>query len=225
MVVNMENKEIQKKRMLSYFLEATNKIIDEEGIDGVTIRRVASMAGYNSATLYNYFKNLKHLIFFASMKYLKDYAQNLYSYTKDSKNSIEKYLNVWKCFSYYSYQRPEIYNLIFFGEFSHSTINDSMKTYYSIFPEELGEESKQFLPMLLEDNIHLRDYKLLKAAVEDGFIKEDDIRDINEMNVLIYQGMLSRMINKKNSYTVEEAVEKTMRYVERTLKAFEINKY
>lgn len=216
----MDNKETQKKRMLSYFIEATNNIIENEGIENVTIRKVASMAGYNSATLYNYFDNLNHLIFFSSMKYLKDYAENLYSYTKNSKNSIEKYLNVWRCFSYYSYRRPEIYNLIFFGEYSHSAINESMKKYYSIFPEELGEESKQFLPMLLEDNIHLRDYKLLKAAAEEGYIREEDLADINEMNVLIYQGMLSRLMKKNNTLNVEEAVKKTMRYVEQTLKAY-----
>lgn len=219
----MENKELQKKRMMSYFIEATNKIIEEEGIEGVTIRKVANMAGYNSATLYNYFDNLNHLIFFSSMKYLKDYAVSLSNYTKGSKNSLEKYLNVWRCFSYHSYLKPQFYNLIFFGDFSHSMVNDSIRTYYAIFPEELGDESMQFLPMLLEDNIHLRDYKLLKAAVSEGFIREDDLTEINEMNVLIYQGMLSRLLKKNNILSVEEAVEKTMTYINRTLKAYKIN--
>jgi AcrR family transcriptional regulator len=219
----MENKELQKKRMMSYFIEAANKIIEKEGIEGVTIRKVANMAGYNSATLYNYFENLNHLVFFSSMKYLKDYAESLNSYTRGSKNSLEKYLNVWRCFSYHSYLRPEFYNLIFFGEFSHLMVNDSIKTYYSIFPEELGDESMQFLPMLLEDNIHVRDYNLLKASVLEGFIREEDLQEINEMNVLIYQGMLSRLLKKNNILTVEEAVGKTMKYVEHTLKSYRID--
>lgn len=220
----MDNKEIQKKRMMSYFLEATIKIMEEEGIEKVTIRKVASMAGFNSATLYNYFENLNHLLFFASLKYLKEYAKDLGSFVKGSKNSIETYLKVWECFSYHSYIRPEIYNLIFFNGFSHSAINDSIKTFYSIFPEELTEESQKFLPMLLEDNIYLRDYKLLQASVEEGFIKEKDIYSINEMNVLIYEGMLSRILNKNYSCTVEESVEKTLKYVKKTLISYGVDK-
>ncbi|KYH33988.1 HTH-type transcriptional regulator BetI [Clostridium tepidiprofundi DSM 19306] len=219
----MDKKLMQKRRIMGYFIEATNKIIEEEGIDAVTIRKVADMAGYNSATLYNYFKNLNHLIFFASMKYLKDYALDLYDYTKDSKNSLENYVNIWKCFSYHSYLKPEIYNLIFFGEFTSSAVNDSIKEYYSIFPEELGKESKQYLPMLLEDNIYLRDYQVLKICAKEGFFKEEDLTEINEMNILIYQGMLCRMLNKNKAYTVEDAVERTLKYVNRTLSAYRID--
>ncbi len=222
-MILLDNKEIQKRRMMEYFLEATKTIIDTEGISAVTVRRVASMAGFNSATVYNYFENLNHLIFFASLKYLKDYAEALPKYTIKAKNSFENYLNVWRCFSYYSYLRPEIYNLIFFSSFSHTTINSSIKTYYSIFSEEIGEETKAFLPMLLEDNIHLRDYTVLKAASAEGFFKEEDLHEINEMNILIYQGMLSRLLSGKNDYTVEVAVNKTLTYIERTLSAYRID--
>lgn len=222
-MILLDNKEIQKRRMMGYFLAATNTVIDTEGISAVTIRKVASMAGFNVATVYNYFENLNHLIFFASLKYLKDYAEALPKYTMNSKNSLDNYLNVWKCFSYYSYLRPEIYNLIFFSSFSHTTINSSIKTYYSIFPEEIGEETKGFLPMLFEDNIHLRDYTVLKAAAAEGFFREQDLKEINEMNILIYQGMLSRLLSGKNDYTVEIAVKKTLTYVERTLSAYRID--
>jgi AcrR family transcriptional regulator len=222
-VILLDNKEIQKRRMMGYFLEATKTIIDTEGISAVTVRKVASMAGFNSATVYNYFENLNHLIFFASLKYLKDYAEALPKYTANSKNSIENYINIWKCFSHYSYLRPEIYRLIFFSEFSHATVNSSIKTYYSIFPEEIGEEIKKFLPMLLEDNIHLRDYTVLKAASAEGFFREEDLHEINEMNILIYEGMLSRLLSGKNDYTVEVAVEKTLTYIEKTLSAYRID--
>ena len=90
--------------------------------------------------------------------------------------------------------------------------------------EELGEESQRFLPMLMEDNIHLRDHKLLQAAAAEGFFNEEDLHEINEMNVLIYQGMLARLLNKNNTLTVEESVEKTLKYVNRTLISYRINK-
>lgn len=49
--------------MMGYFIDAANQIIENEGIESVTIRKVADIAGYNSATLYNYFNDLNHLLF------------------------------------------------------------------------------------------------------------------------------------------------------------------
>ncbi|MBU3145350.1 hypothetical protein [Clostridium sp. CF012] len=77
--------------------------------------------------------------------------------------------------------------------------------------------------MLFEDNINVRDYNVLKAAAVEGFFKEEDLTEINEMNVLIYEGMLSRLLSGKNDYTVEIAVEKTLTYIKRTLKAYRID--
>ena len=48
----MTNKELQKKRILMYFIEAAQNIMENEGIENITLRKVADMAGYNSSTLY-----------------------------------------------------------------------------------------------------------------------------------------------------------------------------
>lgn len=103
----MDKKEFQKKRMMSYFIEAANQIIETEGIDAITIRKVSDIAGYNSATLYNYFENLDHLIFFASMKYLKEYVLRLPDYLKDSRDSIDRYFKIWECFCEHSFKKTE----------------------------------------------------------------------------------------------------------------------
>lgn len=219
----MNNKEIQRKRMLTYFIEAAKKIIEEEGLEAVTIRKVADIAGYNSATLYNYFENLNHLIFFASMKYLNEYAESLLIFTVNSKNSIERYLNVWKCFCYHSFNRPEIYYNIFFGEFSNSKLDVSIRTYYSIFPEELSEEARRVFPMLLEDDFNVRDLGYLMPAVSDGLIKEEDSKEISEMCVLIYEGMLYRMLKDPKPYSIDYAVDKTMKHISKTIQYYTKN--
>jgi AcrR family transcriptional regulator len=104
----LTKKEIQKRRMMSYFIEAAANIIEEEGIQGITTRKVADLAGYNVATVYNYFKNLDHLIFFASLKFIKDYVLNLSSYTKYASNALEKSILIWECFCKYSFKKPDI---------------------------------------------------------------------------------------------------------------------
>lgn len=216
------NKAIQKKRMMSYFIEAANEIIDKEGLESLTIRKVADKAGYNSATLYNYFKNLKHLIFFSSIRFLSNYAKELPEYLSKATSPIDSCLKVWECFAKHSYSEPKIYQLIFFGGFSSNTVNDSIKTYYEIFPEQISDEIKEYMPMLMEDNLYERDYILLKKALHGSDISDEDIRNINEMNILIYRGMMSDIETNYFNYSIDDAVSKTLKYIKRVFMAYGI---
>lgn len=215
----MNKKEIQKKRMMSYFIEAANQIIESEGVDAITIRRISDIAGYNSATLYNYFENLDHLVFFASMKYLQEYVLCLPEYIKDAISPIDKYLRIWECFCHHSFKKPKIYYTIFFNKFSNS-LNDDIKEYYSIFPEELGNPSKDILPMLLGQNIYDRNRAILESCVSEMPIQREVIDEINEMNLLIYHGMLSRILNGQVDYTIDEAIKRILLYMKRSIRSY-----
>jgi AcrR family transcriptional regulator len=209
--------------MMSYFIEATNEIIENEGIEAITIRRVSDIAGYNSATLYNYFENLDHLVFFASMKYLREYVLSLPKYLKNMKNPIDKYFCIWKYFCYHSFRKPKIYYTIFFDKFSRS-LNDDIKEYYKIFPEELGDQSMDLLPMLLGQNIYDRNRAILKSSISELLVQEEDLEAINEMHLLIYRGMLSRVLNNQVDYTIDSAVDRTLFYMKQTIASFTNNK-
>lgn len=215
----MDKKEIQKKRMMSYFIEAANQIIETEGVDAITIRGVSDIAGYNSATLYNYFENLDHLIFFASMKYLKEYVLSLPDYLKDYNDAFERYFRIWECFCQHSFRKPKIYYSLFFDRFSNS-LNDDIKEYYSIFPEELGDQSEDILPMLLGQNIYDRNRSILKSCIPQDLIRNEDLEEINEMNLLIYHGMLSRVLGEQITFSIEEAVKRTLLYMKKAIESY-----
>ena len=82
---------IRQKRNMVYFVEAAEKILKEEGIPGVSIRRIAAEAGYNSATLYNYFQDLDELILFGSVCFLRDYLLRLTRKISPEMDSMERY--------------------------------------------------------------------------------------------------------------------------------------
>lgn len=214
-------REIQKQRMMRYFIDGASQIIEEEGIGGVTVRKVADLAGYNSATLYNYFQNLDHLVFFASMRFLKEYAQSLPSYVKESANALERYYRIWEAFCFHSFNKPEIYNAIFFTKLD-IPLEESIKVFYELYPQDLGEQPQELLPMLLKQNIYDRARTIVEACVKEGFINEEHIAEVNEAVLLIYQGMLTRIINKQVDYSVEEAVEKTMGYIRKIIYAYQL---
>lgn len=219
----MNKRTLKRHRSMGYFIEAAAQIMDEEGMEALTIRKVADLAGYNSATLYNYFKNLDELILYASIKHLKDYTSNLAKYTASAKNNVEKYLKIWERFCRYSFANPQVYNMIFFSKHTVS-VPHIVKEYYAIFPEELGEHSEDVIPMLLESNLYLRNLVFLSRIQADGDITEEDMNTLNEMTILLYYGMLTKTINSEDGYSVDEVTEKTVAYVTHLLYSFMTDK-
>lgn len=206
----MTKKEIQRKRIMTYFINAAKEIIDEEGIEGITIRKVADKAGYNSATLYNYFENLDHLTFFAAMKYIRNYAHALPEYLEDADNSLDIFIKVWECFCHFSFENPDIYYAIFFASLDNS-LEDYIREYYKLFPEDLGSQTEGISTILLKHDIYDRGMTTINQCVKEGFIRKENAEDLNEMATLLYKGILAEVIQGKIDY--DEAMEKTMRYI------------
>ena len=209
-LIKLTNKELQRQRMIKYFVNATCKIIDNEGLDMVTAKKVAELTGYNSATLYNYFDSLSHLVFYSSLRYLKNYIKGI-------DDPILLYLKVWRCFCFHSYNNPKFYRMIFFGELNSETINEYINSYCEIFIPDLSEEYKEFFPTFIKQNVHARDYSSLKKAASDNIICEKDLFEINEMTVLIYRGMLEEVMYSKDNSSIVKYVNKTINYIKKVL--------
>lgn len=208
----MDKKAIQKNRVMSYFIDAANEIIQEEGIEAVTIRRVSDMAGFNSATLYNYFENLDHLLFLASMKTVQEYPKNILSYIEKAENIIEKNLLIWECFSKLSFERPKIYYRVFFSKLSRPT-SEYVEEYYRVYPKDHRDLQGEVPDLLDATDLNKRNYKILKPGIEQGYFAEEDHDEINDMTMLIYKGMLMRVMDKNEEYELEEVVETTVKYI------------
>lgn len=216
----MNNKKDMRRNIRkSYFINAAAKIIEDEGIDAITVRKIADIAGYNSSTLYNYFENLEHLTFLAAMKFIKDYTYNLPKYIDSAKNSLERYIKIWECFCHHSFLKPKIYYALFYSK-HHFAVEDPIKEFYSIYPEELGEPPNKLKNMLYKHDIFERGITILTPCVEEGFINQNELTELNDVHILIYQGMVSRIINKQIDYSLEEAEQVTMKYLKNTLKKY-----
>ena len=90
---------IKRKRIMSYFIEAAEKLIRTEGLDGLSIRKIAGEAGYNSATIYNYFNDLEQLALFGSVCYLREYVAMLEQEWKPDMRAIDQYRTIYHCFN------------------------------------------------------------------------------------------------------------------------------
>lgn len=212
----------KKKKIMNRFINATVELIDEIGIENITIRNVALKTRYNSATLYNYFENLDHLIFFAAMRTIRDYALFLDQYLKDEDNAMDQFLKVWQCFCDYSFKKPEVYNAIFFPQLSKD-FEHYIHQYYSLFSEDFGVHDKTISSMLKKGDIVDRNMEIVLDCVEEGYILEGDANSLNNMSLLIYEGMLVRLLRHRVDYDTARLF--TMEYIKKIVTSMLIKDY
>lgn len=206
----------EKKEMMIAFINATKKIIDEEGIENVTARKVANLTGYNVATSYKYFNNLNHIIFFASMKYYNKYIHDLPNYINESYSSLRNYYEIWRCYCIHAFNDPKIFKSIFLDQGPHSIYN-TMKQYYELFPNEFQDLPEVLSNMLNKDCFIDRDIEILKYCANDGYINMEDVEKISVNIVLFFEGLLVKVTNRIEGYDNEKALEMMMNYVKSSL--------
>lgn len=208
----MARSEIQTERMLNYFIDATAKLIKEEGIKNISIRKIAKEAGYTSSTIYNYFSEVSHLIFFAAMRFVEQYVEDLPKYIARAEDPLEKYLLGWECFCDYSFREPELYHAIFIADLGEHP-EELLKHYSSIYQFDTIQLPEELEGILTEQNLSTRSRKVLERYAEKGVFKKEEIDKLSEITILIWQGMITSLLNNRVTYTAEEASKKTMEYI------------
>ncbi len=205
-----EREKIKQHRIMKYFIQSTIKIIQEENIGSVTIRKVANHAGYTSATLYNYFDNLSHLVFLANMTHLEDYNKKIFRCVSDCKNPIEVYMSVCKCFSVHAYENPEIFTHLFFSQ-EREKYDEYTDQYYELFPEKKDTVIPEVLEKMFHiNNLYNRSFIMLKKCIDEDYIEEENAKDFNDICLRFNKTILDDVSN--NLLAKDEALKLTLKY-------------
>lgn len=109
----MTKNEIQEQRMKGYFIQATKELLKGEGLKSVSVRNIADQAGYSYATLYNYFKDVKDLIFECVKDFQEECEQQVLADTSEMQHGFEKMKAIIKSYIRYFVQYPGIFELFF----------------------------------------------------------------------------------------------------------------
>lgn len=205
--------------MWHYFLDAATELIESEGMQGVTIRKIAERAGYTSSTAYNYFKDLSHLKFFAAMRFTKGYTDELPSYVDKGKNTVERWLYAWECFCKHSFANPHIYSVIFMEDLGDSA-QTMLKAYYDIFAEDLLALPDELQPIIVEHSFAKRSTLYIQHAVEEDFIQEQDVETISDLTFMVWVGTMNTYINHRRNWSTEQAIDYTLTYVKEIILRF-----
>lgn len=181
---------IKRKRIMIYFIEATEKLIREEGVSGLSIRKIAAEAGYNSATIYNYFNDLEQLVMFGSVYHLRDYIAALERELRPDMPAIDQYRTIYRCFNYYAFRSPSIYHNLFFGQYGDRLGSVLHLYYHELFPEVLARFSPRMQQMLMGGNMRERDRYTMERMVQEGDVSADRADAALELVVALHQSFI-----------------------------------
>ena len=206
--------ELKKKRMLTYFIKSAQDIMTAEGMQGITLRKVADGAGYNNATLYNYFDDLDHVVLYASLKYLSLYNESVAKELKKCHTAKERFYVMWEVFCQVSFAHPDAFHQIFFNKHS-SSLTAICDEYYQLFPEELPPAEDVLYPILSDYQLGTRNMLPLRELLMEEERPLNELETISELIVSAYHQLLhySMQEDTKNASLISEYTEKMTHYI------------
>lgn len=177
------DKEELKRQNTIRFINSARELIDQDGLEQVSIRKIAEKAGFHNSTIYLYFKDLDQLIMLASMKYFREYSSLLGKQSKKNLPPTDNFVCIWEIFADSILEYPKIFYNFFFGKRSDN-LQDIMNTYYNIFPEEKEEFSEDIETMYYGRNIQERCMNILRPMIRESVsLTDDNVTMVNDIIV------------------------------------------
>lgn len=186
-------KDEEKRRNAITFVETTQMLIDEEGLENISIRKIAEKAGFHNSTIYLYFEDANQLILLASQKYFNVYGRKLEALSGMAADPREKFLAIWRTFGETAFHRPHVFRNYFFGKHSNE-LTRIINQYYQLFPEEKPAYMDEIKEMYFGDNIFYRCLQALKPliGVESTSVREDNVEMLNTIIVACLKQVLDQ---------------------------------
>lgn len=185
------------------YINEAYKILSTEGIQAISIRKLARGLECNTANLYRYFDGLEELMMYASLKYLRNYLKEINDLVAKNLNALEMHIAVWECYARHSFANPEIFNNMFFGKYSNR-IDGVIADYYKIYSDEISNLSDELKAVFVNGNFDGRDYLMLIRCVEEGFFDLKDAEEINQLTIYLYKGHFKDILDTDRKSSSKE---------------------
>lgn len=170
------------------YIRIAGDILEEEGIDAVTIRKVAARAGCTSAVLYRHFENKGHLTMMACIKYFEPYICMLVENSKRKDISlIQMDLLNWKCFINEAFRNRPYYEFMLFGN-QREELEECLYEYFQIFPKNRKSFDAFTANIAFSCDLHKRAVFYLRSAVHTGMITWENAMLLARLAVAVFKG-------------------------------------
>ena len=139
----MDRKLLQEQRIKGYFVQAAKDILRSEGLKGISVRNVAQKAGYSYATLYNYFKDIRFLVFECVRDFQEECTQFILEKVGNAAPGLERLKAISHAYIEYFVEYPGIFELFYLEKMSaYGNSNETVELIYT-FLDRLCDEDWQ----------------------------------------------------------------------------------
>ncbi|MFZ5945969.1 MAG: TetR/AcrR family transcriptional regulator [Bacillota bacterium] len=192
-----DKKDFKKQRIKSYFLDATKEIIVNEGVENVTVRKVADITGYSYPTLYNYFTDLNELLWDVKRHMIKHDLVEVISRRLPKKLlDIKDIKKLFKVYIEYYLQNPNIFKFFYFYQLNR--------------PDNRNKDTESEMDF---DAMHKQTFQ---GFVADGTLQEKDVEAVSKIFIFAMHGMLMLYFSNEDNLTehnVYEDLDKMVDYL------------
>lgn len=186
---------MQKRLGTSYFKDLSRRdyvvkaieIIKQEGVDSVSIRRIATELGCSSASMYRYFENMDELLFYAQLDALNGYIMDLSSREKDWKDTWDLHFGIWESYATEAFKNPHAFELIFYKNIDKD-LGEALKEYYEMFPNAIVLVSPYLKDMLEIPGYYERDFHICRRLHREGKISLENAKKLNHIECTLFLG-------------------------------------
>jgi len=182
----MDNKEIQRQRMMTYFIDAAKEIIKEDGVKGLSARKVGERAGYSYATIYNYFDDLNTLLTYCVFDFFEDCHKYMVSCKREGENPKERVITEGCAYFRYFAENPDMFQLIFL--------------------EDLGNAPEKFMKNIKRPSVRGLLRENLIECAKEGYIPEENIKILQDLIPSVLSGKLLFFLKRRNIEELEDMI-------------------
>jgi len=181
----MEDKgTLKSERVKKIFASTAKNMIIENGVEAVSVRKVALEAGYSYATIYNHFENIDELLWYAReliILDIVDFLQNAYPAEITDINGVYKLL---KIYADYFIGNPNIYRFLYF--------------------HHLSRTEKKFVGITEDESFSLSYAQTFKFLIESGRFTEEKLIYVFKAIIYAIHGLLTLYISDNDNITQED---------------------
>lgn len=141
----MDKKELQEQRIRGYFIQAAKEMLKGEGLRSINVRSVAEKAGYSFATLYNYFRDIKDLVFLCVKDFQDECQEYVTGEAKKCKRGKDRIKAITLAYLKYFIQYPGTYELFFLEKVNDIGQKQPTITLIYTFLDRLSDKEWDYL--------------------------------------------------------------------------------
>lgn len=177
-----DKKDFKKQRTKSYFLNATKEIIIYEGVENVTVRKVADMTGYSYATLYNYFADLNELLWDVKHHMIKhDLVESISRKLPKKLLDLKGIKKLFKVYVEYYLENPNVFKFFYFYQLNK--------------PDNKNKDIES------EPDFNAMQKQTFQSFVLDGTLHEKDVDVVGKIFIYAMHGMLMLYFSNQDNLT------------------------